>query len=175
MLIEGDQFVEEIVLGVDAHPVKTEPLINEYNNFNCKDFAGKPKIFIIFSCRGDKDQVVMRSHATPSSSMPHQPTQMGNRVISAVGDDDTKSAMEDFLILRSTVIDFISYFSEYIINNLIFRLILMYIGYQLLEMGRPLLHICVGRSYPSTTKKICTFQKRRRKISLASFTPTSFL
>lgn len=104
---------EEVVLGVDSVPVKIDPLILEFNNFNCLDLASKPKIFIIFSCRGSKSQIVENQQEPSTSSSPFvQASQPVQNNISVVGNSGTKSALEDFLILRSTVKDFYSYFSK---------------------------------------------------------------
>lgn len=104
---------EEVVLGVDAVQVAIDPLIREFNNFNCLPLASKPKIFIIFSCRGGQSQIVENQQASLSSTALAQSSRPVQDIVLIVGSNETKSAMEDFLVLRSTVKDFYSYFSKY--------------------------------------------------------------
>jgi len=103
---------EEIVFGVDGASVETEPLIKEFNNYNCKGLAGKPKIFVIFSCRGEKSQTVLLNYPVLSgSSQSSSAAKQGD--VTVHGNNDTKSAMEDFLVLRSTIPEFYSYYCTY--------------------------------------------------------------
>jgi len=103
---------EDYVLGVDGGQVETDLLIKEFNNYNCEELAGKPKIFIIFSCRGEKSQMVLPNDPVlPGSSQSSSAANQGD--VTVHGNNATKSAMEDFLVLRSTIPEFYSYFCMY--------------------------------------------------------------
>jgi len=98
---------KEYVLGVDGVPVKIEPLIKKFNNYNCKELAGKPKIFIILSCWGEKSQMVLPKDPVLPVSL--QASASKEDDVAAHGNNDTKSDVEDFLVLISTIPEFSNY------------------------------------------------------------------
>lgn len=103
VLSHGDKGV---VFGVDSVSVNIDSLRRRFNNYDCKKLAGKPKIFIILACQGSGSQVVFR-HPPPANEV----LRLQRDVFTIEDTEDTKSAMEDFLTLKSTVDDFYSYYS----------------------------------------------------------------
>ncbi|XP_075036227.1 caspase-8-like [Mixophyes fleayi] len=53
VLSHGDK---GIVYGVDGEKVSIKELTNYFNGLNCQTLVGKPKVFFIQACQGDKDE-----------------------------------------------------------------------------------------------------------------------
>ncbi len=114
ILSHGDKGV---VFGVDCLPVPINDLRNTFSSYNCPAMAGKPKMFIIFACQGNNDQIVVTR--TPNE-LPDDVEMAGNsnQPVGATANPDGSPPISDFIFLISSIEDFYSYYSKLYTYNL---------------------------------------------------------
>lgn len=119
ILSHGDKGV---VYGVDCLPVPINHLRDMFSSgrSDCPAMAGKPKIFIIFACQGNKGQIVTKP--TPINNENSNDVEMdsaagANQQVIAADEKDRHNdggspPVIDFLFLISSIEDFSSYYSK---------------------------------------------------------------
>ncbi|XP_056313606.1 caspase-22 [Danio aesculapii] len=95
VLSHGD---ESGVLGYDEQICPVDDITSPFNGANCSSLAGKPKVFFIQACRGEKIQ----SKVMVADCLGGSRTQKPGRVSVSIPKDS------DFLIARSTVEGYVS-------------------------------------------------------------------
>ena len=108
VLSHGDKGV---VYGVDCLPIPINHLRNMFSSDNCPEMTGSPKIFIIFACQGNNDQIVVTQ--TPNEYPEDVEMAKSAGVIDANAQDpDGSPPISDFIFLISSIEDFYSYYSK---------------------------------------------------------------
>ncbi|NP_001129724.2 caspase 20, apoptosis-related cysteine peptidase isoform X1 [Danio rerio] len=109
--VDGDCFVccvlshgvEEGVCGTDGSLVSVDEIRNPFTGVNCQKLVGKPKLFFIQACRGQRKQLRVNAQADGPGD--------GESEMEVDGDDFdiTIPSDTDFLIARSTTDGHVSY------------------------------------------------------------------
>lgn len=98
---------EQSVYGVDGNTVSIQQLTEPFNGTKCPSLAGKPKLFFIQACQGDREQ---RPVFIQTDGPAHSRSRSGSLVQrDAVGIRDSIPADADFLLGMATVSSFASY------------------------------------------------------------------
>jgi len=117
ILSHGDKGV---VYGVDCLPVEINHLRDIFSFDNCPEMTGKPKIFIIFACQGNRGQIVKQPTHIITNDYPNDvemlPAPGTSQQLIAAEERDQNDAgsppISDFLFLISSIEDFYSYYSK---------------------------------------------------------------
>lgn len=109
--VNGDCFIccvlshgkSEGVYGTDDNLVSVDEIREPFNGSNCRNLAGKPKLFFIQACRGRKNQKLVYVQADdPEEAEPELEVDAHRVEVSVPADSD-------FLIARSTIDGHFSY------------------------------------------------------------------
>ncbi|XP_065096305.1 caspase-8-like [Paramisgurnus dabryanus] len=109
--VDGDCFIccvlshgsKDGVYGTDVGLVSVDEIREPFNGINCKSLAGKPKLFFIQACRGNRKQNIVKVQADDPSGEELE------LEVDAEGFDVSIPADSDFLIARSTTDGHYSY------------------------------------------------------------------
>ncbi|XP_055070285.2 caspase-3 [Misgurnus anguillicaudatus] len=107
--VNGDCFIccilshgnKDGISGIDSRTVNVNDIREPFDGINCKNLAGKPKLFFIQACRGSKENCAVKVQADDSE---------GEESDLEVEDDifEVIPADSDFLIARSTIEGYVS-------------------------------------------------------------------
>lgn len=109
--VNGDCFVccilshgsSDGVYGTDKNIVSVDEIREPFNGSNCRNLAGKPKLFFIQACRGRKFQNVVRVQADDPEGAESELEVDAERMEVSIPADS------DFLIARSTIDRYFSF------------------------------------------------------------------
>ena len=107
-----------VLYGVDDVPVSLNEIQYEaFNDLTCPDLKGKPKVFIVLACQGEKiQQVIQRPTSHPSSALS---TPVVNAIVNNNNEEHHLPPVYDFIRLVSTIEEYKSYFCKFKKNILL--------------------------------------------------------
>jgi len=100
-----------VLYGVDDVPVSLNEIQFEaFNDLTCPDLKGKPKVFIVLACQGEKiQQVIQRPTSHPSSALS---TPIVDAIVNNNNEEHQLPPVYDFIRLVSTIEEYKSYFCK---------------------------------------------------------------
>jgi len=109
LLGHGDKGV---LFGVDDVPVSLNEIQYEaFNDLSCPDLKGKPKVFIVLACQGEKKQQVIQIPTNDRS------TSLSMPIVSAIINNNNEEyqlpPVYDFIRFVSTIEEYESYFCKF--------------------------------------------------------------
>ena len=96
---------KDCIEGIDEGEVEFEDIFNEFTNRNCPELMNKPKLFIIQTCRGDKQDSGFRDERMYCTTDGGGGSKLDNINLSP-------SVLKDYLIAFSTIDNYASYRSD---------------------------------------------------------------
>ncbi|KAG1679342.1 Caspase-2 [Nymphon striatum] len=86
----------DIVFGSDAEPVNYNAILNMFNNNDCKNLVGKPKMFFFQACRGDNIDLGVVHKGTHNDAHPLEESK-------SYEDESKLPSRSDILVASSTI------------------------------------------------------------------------
>merc|ERR1712018_828519 len=95
--------VENVIYGTDFQKIDVyEELVRPFHNFNCEGLRGKPKIFVINSCRGDRARNARIYYDGPKLSVKNGMAHDNGLIIKSERSGILVQDIGDFAVIFST-------------------------------------------------------------------------